>query len=279
MISPRTGHHRIGGSRRLLEFCGLALVLRHKMFHICSCRSWSEAAMDDVALKVESPEDIVKCMVLHDESIKGNFFKTKAEAYIIITMISISGMAIIVAILSNFFWNEYFKPVAFILAALCQLSSMIYQFYVIGWFMRDFRHPVRLAVHSILDLAPDDLQFVERLTRCDRSRLQYCLENLDLDGKHLRSRISVFIGALENIGIVPATVTWCIALFKVLVEHHDGVLLNSNFVLYSGIFLGIFYGVAFVGAFVNHRIERLSLRIRTAISLIDQREKSLGPVA
>ena len=70
-----------------------------------------------------------------------------------------------------------------------------------------------------------------------------------------------------------------IALFKVLVEHHDGVFLNSNFVLYSGIFLGIFYGVAFVGTFVNHRIERFSLRIRTAISLIDQREKSLGPVA
>ena len=72
--------------------------------------------------------------------------------------------------------------------------------------------------------------------------------------------------------------TWFIALFKFAGEKTAGPISNSNLVLYAGFFLGAFYALGFLGVFTSQRLDRYMLRVRIALSNIEEGEAAKSDV-
>lgn len=171
--------------------------------------------------------------------------------------------AILVALstkLEVFFWQ---KPTALILILLAQISGLLYQASFIFEVFKVFKAPARHFLEPITESSVRDFELADSFSRFTESQLYYVKERLSLESKHMRSRVSLLVGALNKVGIIPVLITWILASYKYMA---DGSISFEQIDWLAYGLLGLYLATLLILFFV-HKLERYLLLVNTAIEI------------
>jgi hypothetical protein len=108
-----------------------------------------------------------------------------------------------------------------------------------------------------------DFELAESFSRFTESQLYYAKERISLEGSHMKARVSMLVGALDKVGIIPVSVTWILASYKYIA---NGTITfdQIDWLIYP--LLGL-YLVMLPILFFAHKLERYLLLVNTAIEI------------
>ena len=152
--------------------------------------------------------------------------------------------------------------VASLLAAAYQISIILPEFMKLKNFEREISNP-------LVEVFNDDIDRITELARDYRMHhLKYAQESYSLMGEQLRSRISLLVGAIDKVGIIPLGITAYISWTKAL---KDGLIVfgGIEWVLAG---LVLLYLLALRMNATAQWMDRMSLLYKQALSVKQSNE-------
>jgi hypothetical protein len=194
---------------------------------------------------------------------KGKAYLNPFQKWTFWLMFSFFGVAMIIAVSTKVEVYDWQKPIALILVLLAQISGLLYQLSFVFEAFKIFKAPARHFLEPVTESSVRDFELAESFSRFTESQLYYAKERLSLESKHMRSRISLLVGALDKVGIIPVLVAWILASYKYIA---DGSIAfeQIDWLVYG--LLGL-YLVTLPILFFVHKLERYLLLVNTAIEI------------
>ena len=178
-------------------------------------------------------------------------------------MFILFGMAILVALSTKaevYFWQ---KPTALVLALWAQISGLLYQLSFVFEAFKVFKAPARHFLEPVTESSVRDFELAESFSRFTESQLYYAKERLSLESRHMRARISLLVGALDKVGIIPVFIVWVLAFYK-YIANGSIIFEQIDWLVYG--LLGL-YLVTLPILFFVHKLERYLLLVNTAVEI------------
>lgn len=194
---------------------------------------------------------------------KGKAYLNPFQKWTFWLMFGFFGLAILVAISTKIEVYDWQKPTALILSLLAQLTGLLYQFSFIFEAFKIFKAPTRHFLEPVTESSVRDFELAESFSRFTESQLYYAKERLSLEGKHMRSRVSLLVGALDKVGIIPVLASWSLAYYK-YTANGSIAFEQIDWLVYG--LLGL-YLVTLPILFFAHKLERYLLLVNTAIEI------------
>lgn len=136
------------------------------------------------------------------------FYDTELQKWLFKLSVGTLGTGVALALLLYVWKNEYIMGVAFyalltssILATVYQAASLMPELAKLRNVEREISNPLLTSFNSDVDLI-HELSQVSAL-----HHLNYAKVNFALMAKQLRERISILVGALEKVGVIPLAIT------------------------------------------------------------------------
>ena len=194
---------------------------------------------------------------------KGKAYLNPFQKWTFWLMFVFFGLAIIVALSTKIEIYDWQKPTALILALLAQITGLLYQLSFVFEAFNIFKAPARHFLEPVTESSVRDFELAESFSRFTESQLYYAKERLSLESTHMRSRVSLLVGALDKVGIIPVLVAWILASYKYIA---DGSIVfeQIDWLVYG--LLGL-YLVTLPILFFVHKLERYLLLVNTAIEI------------
>ena len=191
-------------------------------------------------------------------------YQNKFQKYSFWSMIILFLLAITIAISTKFIgpftWQ---KLTALVVVALSQVSALLYQFSFIFEGFKILKEPTRHFLEPVTKSSAKDYDLALSLSRFDKSQLEYAKSRLLLECEQMKSRVSILVGAIDKVGIVPVAVTWVLAAYKYF---DKGALVFSevDWLVYG--LMGV-YIVAVPILFFIHKLQRYILVVETTLNI------------
>lgn len=168
--------------------------------------------------------------------------------------------------------------VALVFMVLSQISAFLFEAVTIGYMIRRLKSPFIMVAEAILDELPRDLAISKSLSRVSSVKLYHLVDRIDSGVRHLRARTGLLIGTLENIGIVPFSVTYAAIFIKIYNDYEKTLPGVVGWVMWSGVVLLAFLIFGLMATLIGHRMERCVVVLRTAIKWGEAASSASVPV-
>lgn len=222
-------------------------------------------ALEEIILQLIKLDSIFREFWEHDKNSKdkGKTYLTPFQKWTFWLMFGFFSTALILALSTKveiYYWQ---KPFALILVLLAQLAGILFQLSFAFEAFKFFKAPTRHFLEPITKSSVRDYELAEYFSRFTESQLYYVKERLLLESKHIHSRVSLLVGALDKVGIIPVLVTWILASFKYIASGSI-VFEQIDWLVYG--LLGL-YLISLPILFFIHQLERYLLLVNTAIEI------------
>jgi len=110
-----------------------------------------------------------------------------------------------------------------------------------------------------------DREMLRKLRGFSVPALRYLQAHLRMEAEQLRSRISILVGALDKLGVIPLSVGWLYTAVKYYQEAASNI--KGNIGLYleiSAIGLGVLYVLSIRGFILSHQIDKFAQALEIA---------------
>ncbi len=208
----------------------------------------------------------------HDGSTKEKSrpYQNDFQKYTFWAMISLFILAILLAVSTRFIgpfpWQ---KLIALAFVALSQISALLYQMSFIFQGVKVLKEPARHFLEPVTKSSAQDFELATSLSRFEESHLEYAKNRLLMECEKMKSRVSMLVGAIEKVGILPVAVTWVLAAYNYF---DKGALIFSevDWLVYG--LMGI-YIIAVPILFFTHKLQRYILVVETSLSIKEANKK------
>ena len=228
-------------------------------------------------MQTNNIELIFKQIIEHDNKNrqKVELYKTDYEKYTLVVSIVSFFLTLIIAISSNSL-NEYFslevlkvlKMISILLLMLSLLSAMIYSSINIYSGIKSFQGLNRTFFNPITKFSVENYEFSHSLIHFTKEELLYVSKRLSLEIEQMKKRVSMLIGLIDKIGIIPAIVSLSLVISK-NIEVVETLYNKFDWLAYA--IVGI-YIIGIIALSFIHKIERYILILDTAINLKENTE-------
>ena len=223
-------------------------------------------------MQLRKLETIFQDIWEHDGSTKEKArpYQNNFQKYTFWAMISFFILAILFAVSTKFIgplpWQ---KLIALVFVALSQISALLYQLSIIFQGFKVLKEPARHFLEPVTKSSAQDFELATSLSRFEESQLEYAKNRLLLECEQMKSRVSILVGAIEKVGILPVAVTWVLAAYKYF---DKGALVFSevDWLVYG--LMGI-YIIAVPILFFIHKLQRYILVVETSLSIKEANKK------
>lgn len=132
-----------------------------------------------------------------------------------------------IAAFTTYFWsNPYIAIGGLVALLLSMISAVFYQMVSILPGITKLRNLEKTESDRLLDEFNDDMDLINELSQtCETHHLSYAKASFLLMAKQLRERISLVVGAIEKVGVIPLAVTSYLAVTK---AQKEGVVVFSG---------------------------------------------------
>lgn len=198
---------------------------------------------------------------------KVELYQTKYEKYMFWGMFLSFLLALLVAIYANYF-NTYFSIQGLKLWSLSLLTIslilvMIYEIVFIYRGFKNFKGMTQTFLHPIAKSAVRNYEFSKSLIHFNKEELLYVSKTLSLELEQMKKRISMMIGLIDKVGIIPALVSLVFVIYK-NANDIESIYDKFDWIAYG--FIGIFI-IGIIALSSIPKIEQYILLLDTAINL------------
>ncbi|WP_355662292.1 hypothetical protein [Halomonas salifodinae] len=194
---------------------------------------------------------------------KGKAYLNPFQKWTFWLMFAFFCVAILIALSTKIEVYDWQKPSALILALMAQITGLLYQLSFVFEAFKIFKAPARHFLEPVTESSVRDFELAVSFSRFSESQLYYAKERLSLESKHMRARVSLLVGALDKVGIIPVLIAWIFASYKYIA---DGSITfeQIDWLVYG--LLGL-YLVTLPILFFVHKLERYLLLVNTAMEI------------
>ena len=198
---------------------------------------------------------------------KADLNQIKHEKYMLWGMFLSFSLALLIAIYVNYF-NTYFsikylKLYSLLLLILSLTLVIIYEMIFIYNDFKNFKGITKTFLHPIAKSSVQNYEFAKSLMHFNKEELVYVSNTLSLEIEQLKKRISILIGLIDKVGIIPALVSLVFVIYKNANDIED---IYDKFDWLAYAFIGI-YIIGIIALSSIPKIERYILLLNTAINL------------
>jgi len=224
-------------------------------------------------MKTNNIELIFEYILTYDEKNrkKVELYQTKYEKYIFWGMFSSFLISLFIAIFSTYFNKDFFPEVLKLVSLLLLTTSLIlgvtYEILFIYEDVKNFKGMTKTFLNPISASSEKDYEFSNSLMRFSKEELVYVSKRLSLEIEQMKKRISIFIGLIDKIGIIP----FIVSIVLIISKNIETIkALYDMFYWLAYVFVGI-YIIGLMALTSIPKIERYILLLDTAI---DMKEKN-----
>jgi hypothetical protein len=187
------------------------------------------------------------------------------QRYSFIALMFFFNATIILAIYYGISNEKEYAFAALVSLMFMYVAFFVYQFALVAPGIRKLIEPERALMEPTIQQFKEDLERAEWLAKSFRETdIQFAQQRLTLLGDHLRHRISLMVGSIEKVGLIPLGIAAFLTLQKLQAEK-----LNLDFAAleWGGIALAVFYFAAALLHQTAHSFQRHELVFKMALDL------------
>lgn len=158
--------------------------------------------------------------------------------------------------------NAYLKLVAMVFVLLAQISAIAFQMAQLIPGLAHLRYAAKDMVQPLVGAMPEELKWIDRLSKLKKHELDLIRDSLELTIKHVRSKVGMIVGAVETVGVIPAIGGSIVALHQFQVSQPW-----FSYIEWAVVSVTILYAGAVFVASRTHKLERYALLARIALTL------------
>ena len=196
------------------------------------------------------------------------FYETKVQKWLLWLTTASFTVCVVLGLCTYIFKNQYLMMVSLVILLLSAIFLLAFQIASTGSEFIKMRNPEKAISSNLLNTFNVDIDLINELSATfEVHHLRYAKNCYQQMSKQLRERISVLVGAIEKVGIIPLAVTGYFSYSKAKTEN----LLSFGVVEWLSISFIFLYWFSIRMTFTAQWMEKVSEIYNEALKL---REKT-----